>query len=283
MNEATSSNAAWQPDARSSRDISERTTPEDPYPDTIINVLQGTEGLCAELPVAPAVENPQMLRKLHDTPERFKIRLANSEGRRSAASYLIHKRYSWRGYMPAEGAETNAAAERPHGVTLVASDDDMALATISVGFDSPDGLLVDALYGEEVDRLRQNGARLCEFTKLAVETGERSREVLAMIFHIAYMYARRLHGCTDLLIEVNPRHVRFYRAALGFEVCGPERTCPRVNAPAVLLRLDLAHCERQIGLFGGHREMADKMRSLYPLAFSPEEEAGICGRLRQLG
>lgn len=283
MNEAKSSNAAWQADARRSREIGERTTAEDAFPDTIINVLQGTEGLCAELPVAPAVENPQMLRKLHDTPERFKIRLANSEGRRSAASYLIHKRYSWRGYMPADGAQTNSAAERPHGVTLVASDDDMALATISVSFDSSDGLLVDALYGDEVDRLRQNGARLCEFTKLAVETGERSREVLAMIFHIAYMYARRLHDSTDLLIEVNPRHVRFYRAALGFEVCGPERTCPRVNAPAVLLRLDLAHCERQIGLFGGHRELADKMRSLYPLAFSPEEEAGICGRLRQLG
>ena len=77
--------------------------------------------------------------------------------------------------------------------------------------------------------------------------------------------------------------VGFYRAALGFEVAGPERTCPRVQAPAVLLKLDLAHCEAQIASFGGHRELADRMRSLYPLAFSPEEETGICGRLLQLG
>lgn len=282
MNEARSSNTARQSQAAHSREVDERAAPEE-FPDTIIKVLQGADGLCAELPLAPAVDNPQVLRKLHDTPERFRIRLANSEGRRSAASYLIHKRYSWRGYMSADGAASNAATARPHAVTLVANDHDKALATISVGFDSPDGLLVDTLYGEEVERLRLDGARLCEFTKLAVETGERSREVLAMIFHIAYMYARRLHDCTDLLIEVNPRHVRFYRAALGFEVCGPERMCPRVHAPAVLLRLDLAHCERQIELFGGHRELAPKMRSLYPLAFSPEEEAGICGRLRQLG
>ena len=67
-----------------------------------------------------------------------------------------------------------------------------------------------------------------------------------MMFHIAYMYARRLHRCTDILIEVNPRHVRFYRSMLGFEVLGPERTCPRVNAPAVLLRLRLDHAQEQL-------------------------------------
>lgn len=104
-----------------------------------------------------------------------------------------------------------------------------------------------------------------------------------MMFHIAYMYARRFARCTDLLIEVNPRHVRFYRAMLGFEVLGEERTCARVDAPAVLLRLDLGYCERQIARFGGRRELATAVRSLYPLAFSRREEDGICGRLQELG
>ncbi len=216
-------------------------------------------------------------RTLRDDIVRFKIRLANSEGVRSSASYLIQKMYGWRGYA----VSPVAPDRRP--ITIVASDAERALATISIGFDSKEKLLVDTLYGGDVDRLRAQGARLCEFTRLAVDRNEQSREVLAMMFHIAYMYARRFAKCTDLLIEVNPRHVRFYRAMLGFEVLGEERTCPRVNAPAVLLRLDLAYCEQQIARYGGHRELAQTMRSLYPLAFSRSEEDGICGRLRELG
>ncbi|MCD6681431.1 MAG: N-acetyltransferase [Burkholderiaceae bacterium] len=218
-----------------------------------------------------------MLSTVRDEIVRFKIRLANTEGSRSSASYLIQKMYGWRGYA----VSPLSADKRP--ITIVASDGAQALATISIGFDSQEKLLADELYGPELDSLRAGGARLCEFTRLAVDRNEQSREVLAMMFHVAYMYARRFANCTDLLIEVNPRHVRFYRAMLGFEAIGEERTCPRVNAPAVLLRLDLSYAQRQIARFGGHREWATKVRSLYPLAFSPREEDGICGRLRELG
>lgn len=208
---------------------------------------------------------------------RFKIRLASTEGRRSSASYLIKKMYGWRGY------ETSGAIPvTPNQMTLVAGEDARTLGTLTIGFDSEEGLLVDELYRDEIDKLRAGGARLCEFTKLAVERNEHARELLAMMFHIAYMYARRLHGCTAVLIEVNPRHVRFYHAMLGFEIIGPERNCPRVNAPAVLLKLDLAYCEEQIARYGGHRELAGAVRSLYPLGFSRLEEDGICGRLRAL-
>lgn len=259
-------------------------------PDTIIAVCEDEQGLHAEppgghwparggftrpgfsgVPVASAGAAPPST-----GAARFKIRLANTEGRRSSASYLVQRMYAWRGY------KASGPRVAPNRVTLVAGDDN-ALATISIGFDSPDGLLVDDLYHDEIESLRASGGRLCEFTKLAVDCSDRSREVLAMMFHIAYMYARRLHRCTDILIEVNPRHVRFYRSMLGFEVLGPERTCPRVNAPAVLLRLRLDHAQEQLARYGGHRELAATVRSLYPLGFSPAEENGICGRLQELG
>lgn len=53
------------------------------------------------------------------------------------------------------------------------------------------------------------------------------------------------------MIEVNPRHVEFYRRMLGFEMFGAERLCNRVNAPAVLLRLDLSYARQQIEKLGG--------------------------------
>jgi hypothetical protein len=209
----------------------------------------------------------------------LKIRLANTEGRRSKASYLIKRQFAWRGYKAASLSDLPA-----NRITLAAfGRDEQPIATITVGVDSPAGLAVEAIYPKEVQALREAGKRLSEFTKLAVDSVSRSQSVLAAIFHIAYIYAYRIRRCTDLVIEVNPRHVRFYATKLGFEPCGEQRMDARVGAPAVLLRLPLVHAETEIARLGGHAELAQELRvSLYPLFFSPAEELGIEGRLRAL-
>lgn len=204
---------------------------------------------------------------------RLAIRLADDNGRRNQASYLLHKRYGWRGYT------TAPLPDDPNCVTLVALDRDDAVATLSLGFDSPAGMSASELYPDEVSELRRTGARLCEFTRFAVDRSEHSLDLLAMMFHVAYLLARRQYGVTHVLAEVNPRHAQFYTRMLGFEQIGPERICPRVNAPAVLLALSLDYGERQIAQYGGKRELARKIRSLYPLSFSTAEEAGIAERL----
>jgi len=251
-------------------DLRFRRRTEDAEDATIVHVQETLEGLRALLP-DEALDGSDI------AETRFRIRLASNAGQRSTASYLIQKMYGWRGYS---ASAPGAAAP---GITLVASDAERALATISVGFDSPQGLVVEQLYPDEIGQLRRGGASLCEFTKLAVDGADRSREVLAMIFHIAYMYSRRLNRCTDLVIEVNPRHVRFYERMLGFAPLGPERLCPRVGAPAVLMRLRLEHAQEQIERFGGRREGAVPTRTLYPHFFSVEEENGIVARLLTLG
>lgn len=205
--------------------------------------------------------------------QRLRIRLADNDGHRNAASFLVQKMYGWRGYQVTSNPQRNAC------VTFVASHEDRTVATITVGFDSGEGVSAHSLYPEYVSQLRDKEARLCEFTRLAVDRGEHSKELLAMMFHVAYMYARRLHGCTDLLVEVNPRHATFYRRLLGFQQAGPERVCERVQAPAVLLWLPLEHAERQIARYGGKAEMTNLTRSLYPWCFSPAEEVGITRRL----
>ncbi len=208
-----------------------------------------------------------------DAESGLAVRMASTRGQRNEASFLIRRRYGWRGLA------TDFPAPDPDCVTLVASSADHAVATITVGFDCPAGMAVEALYPEEVAQLRSGGARLCEFTRFAIEHTEHSLELLAMMFHIAYLYARRQRRSTHLLAEVHPRHLRFYRRMLGFEALGPERVCPRVEAPAVLMWLSLDWGERQIARYGGRPELARTMRSLYPLFFSPHEEAGIVARL----
>ena len=62
----------------------------------------------------------------------------------------------------------------------------------------------------------------------------------------AYLVTRVIHALTDVVIEVNPRHVRFYRRVFGFVVAGAGRLCTRVGAPSVLMQLDLEQFARRV-------------------------------------
>jgi hypothetical protein len=208
----------------------------------------------------------------------FKIRLADSGGHLSSTSYLLKRRYAWRGYE-VEGIDKQS----PNRIALSACDhEERVVATISVGLDSSAGLFVDALYRDEVERVRAGERRVCEFTKLAIDETVRSKPVLASLFHIAFIYARRINRCTDLFIELNPRHVSFYKRMLGFDEWGSPRFDPRVGAPAVLMRLDLDYAEQQIQALGGQPDLGATKRSLYPYFFSAREEIAIVHRLRAL-
>lgn len=241
--------------------------------DTIVTVPRypNPVGLCVE---------DREVRQLRTAPHAnlFKVRLANTEARRDSASYLIRRRYAWRGYSVGEHAE-----RAPSRITIAAHDGDGIVGTVTVGLDSKDGLFIDGLYAEEANQLRAQGRRIAEFTKLAVDNNAHSKPLLAALFHIAYICARRIHDCTDLLIEVNPRHVAFYRRMLGFEPFGELRGDPRVGAPALLLRMCLERGQREIERLGGKVELAAMTRSLYPYFFAPREEVLIEQRLRAMG
>jgi len=206
----------------------------------------------------------------------FRIRAAESLRERRSASSLIERMYATRGYESAP----LPADEPPHLKTFLATEHSAPIGTLTIATDRPEGLLADSLFPEEVASFRSCGMRVCEFTKLAIDRRARSSRLLAALFHVAYIYAHRIRLLDHLLIEVNPRHVAYYQTMLGFEVIGPMRHNARVNAPAVLLALDLRHAEEQIRLFGGQPELAASERSAYPHFFSVKDEAGIVGRLQ---
>ena len=207
----------------------------------------------------------------------FTIRAADSAGERSSASVLINRMYAGRGYRRSPLPEE----DDPNRLTLVARDHEAVVGTLTIGFDSEAGLLVDEVFHDEVDALRSASRQVCEFTKLAMEGVVRSQRVLAAMFHVAFIQAHRVRGCDNLLIEVNPRHTRYYEAKLGFQRLGPVRLNRRVNAPAVLLSLDLWYAHDQVARFGGKPELHSEERSLYPFGFSANEEDGIVRRLRR--
>lgn len=222
---------------------------------------------------------PQQVVVPNDTTAQrvFTIRAAQSARERRSASSLIERMYATRGYQ----SSALPLDEPAHQKTFLASEHSAPLGTLTIGIDSPEGLLADSLFPDEVRRFRAQGFRVCEFIKLAMDRRARSTRLLAALFHVAYIYAHRFKKLHQLLIEVNPRHVSYYQTMLGFQVIGAERHNARVDAPAVLLALDLRHAEEQIRIFGGKPELASMERSAYPHFFPARDEDGIVGRLER--
>lgn len=228
---------------------------------------------------AASCQDGERIRELvqvdHDGNSPFKIFAVHQAAEMTEASTLLARRYTWRGYsvQPLESGPIGC-------VTLSATTDQMTVATITANPDALDGLYVEHLYPEVVQSIRDSGGKLCEFTRFAVDESVRSQSLLGAIFHVACLYVMEVQGCTDALIEVNPRHVRFYEQMLGFTRAAEERMDPAVNAAAVLLRLDLRHCAREIDRLGGRRKVARRERSFYPFFFAREEAEGIVRLLR---
>jgi hypothetical protein len=208
----------------------------------------------------------------------FGIRAADVEERRNSASMLINKMYAWRGY-----GNSHTIASDPNKITLTASDNGEVIGTVSLGLDAPVGLLADQVFKDYIDVYRERGSKVCEIIKLAIDPSIKSKSVLASLFHVLFLYARDLHGCTEIFIEVNPRHRRFYETMLGFTLICESRPNPRVDAPAVLLHASIAYITGQVVKLGGNSHNPGLDRSLYPYVFSQKEEAGILNRLRQIG
>lgn len=134
-------------------------------------------------------------------------------------------------------------APPPHELTLAACRGDTVFGTLTVRIDRGSGLLADELYRDEIDLVRADGRTVCEVGRLAMDHAHTTPDALRRLFQLAFRVAHNGHGYTDSFIEVHPRHARFYAGKLGYRLAGKPATCPRVNAPAVLMHLPLATAE----------------------------------------
>ena len=210
--------------------------------------------------------------------DRFKIRLASNPHRHRSATLLVNRLYSARGYtthadgMPGSGPEL---------ITLLVYDaEEQPIGTVTLGPDRGHGLLADGLFMRELDQIRQRpGARLLELTRFAMDRHRgNSKQVLATLINMAYLYTQWM-GCNWMVIEVNPRHIGFYEDCMGFRLAGDEKICPRVDAPAVLMVLDMAQSDAQIRQLAGRRGRDEAGKSLYRYFLSEADAAQLACEL----
>jgi hypothetical protein len=112
---------------------------------------------------------------------------------------------SWRRPSPLRMARLPADLR----LMLLAQNAGRLMGTLTVRPDSPHGLFAVRAYADEIHKLRGDGHRLGELV-LAVKEGADWRAALDALAQSAYVVTRVVHALTDVVIEVNPRHVRFY-------------------------------------------------------------------------
>lgn len=188
----------------------------------------------------------------------YTISLVSTLKQRIKANTLIKRMYASRGYRT---DTISTFTYNPNQVTLIASVGEITAGTLTLGIDSDEGLLADELYSQEINRFREKGRKVCELSKFALDPERSSKEIIASLFQIAYSYAHNIFEATDFFCEVNPRHAAPQKRMFGFQPIGNIKTCPRVNAPAVLLHLELSYVKTQIDTKAGSPNSMDK--SLY--------------------
>jgi hypothetical protein len=186
---------------------------------------------------------------------------------------LVQRMYALRGYKQTD----HRLIRRANEATLQICVGEQVFGTLTVQYDSDAGLSADEIYRSELDVYRNAGARVAALTRLAVGPELGSKEVLGALFHAAYVLCGPLSRVSDVFIEVNPRHAAFYQRMLNFRQVGEPKMCPRVDAVAVLLHVDVAYVGEQAACFGGTG--AQGGRSLYPYFCSSDEAAELARRV----
>lgn len=175
-------------------------------------------------------------------------KVAESPRERAGAFRLIYEAYTHCGLSEANphGMRVTPYQLLPSTTVFVAMLRGEVVCTVSLVEDGDLGLPMESIFSREVNRLRRSGARLAEVSALADRRGdfERILPVFVNLNRLVGQFARR-HGLSHVLIAVHPKHSRFYKRFMAFELIGDEKAYPTVlNRPAVPLGLDFERVDR---------------------------------------
>ena len=211
--------------------------------------------------------------------QEYTLRAATREEDRLRCWNLVYREYLAHGYTSPQEFEYRYSIHDalPDTATFLVEKGGQAVGTVTVFPDSPLGLPADEIFRAELDGKRREGRRPVEVGRLTIaKEYMNDRSILAALFDVLSIYARRVRRSTDLVITVNPSHAAFYERMLMFERFGEERDLGSVcGAPAVLLRLRL-ELEVQVRRWahgeGPQPAGVDAKRTFYPYLSNREDE-----------
>ncbi len=173
----------------------------------------------------------------------IECRIGRSEKELFAAFHLIYEQYRRSGLMKPNACQMRITPYHLASTTevLVALERETVTCTMSLICDGELGLPMESVYPDEIAGLRLQELSLAEVSCLA-ENFDAPEKSQSAVFHLMPLMAQLAYrrGADHLLIAVHPRHARFYRRFLGFDVIAEERNYGKVcGKPAVAMAADL--------------------------------------------
>lgn len=153
-------------------------------------------------------------------------------------SELVEKRYSEAGLALKERASSS-------NFVIECVKNGEVVGSVTFDFGDTKNFFCAANYKEKINELQNQGAKLAEITKLAVERGEDIRWVTGCMFNLLYRICVIREGITHLVIECKPNHVTGYKRLFKFETADGPTYNEIAKGDAYLLVMDI---EKKTGL-----------------------------------
>ncbi|MCP5467837.1 MAG: hypothetical protein H7A32_01035 [Deltaproteobacteria bacterium] len=177
-----------------------------------------------------------------------------------SAFNLVYKEYQKLGYtLPDEDISQMRFGVHQlfnESKTFILKINNAICGTGSFVLDSELGLPCESIFKEDIARLRDHGKRLAEGTLLACIPyhGIDSAQISAIILHSYHLL--RSYAVDNVLVVVNPRHVKYWMNNLSFTKVSEIDTYKKVkNAPGILIKLDLEKVSERINQIQKFLEM----------------------------
>lgn len=231
----------------------------------------------------------QILKNLHDQNgyeayrlENFTFSVASELNQLKDCYSLAYREYFKKGYVTSENSNqmiiNDYDLNKSTMVIMAKNEFQEIVGTLTIVVDDNQGLPCDELFSDELKVMREGGAKVAEVVRLAISSEfQNSKEILVGMFNLVCNYIKNIAGCSDLLIEVNPRHVKYYQKLLLFKVMSDIKECHRVEgAPAVLL------CLNKSDVLAYRKNGQDKeyLKSLHPHLSSGMEELQLAKMIK---
>ena len=183
-----------------------------------------------------------LLENKHDEGNAPAVRIAETVEEYRQAFSLVQAEYHKVGYISPHPSNMyyNIWSLLPTTNIMIAKANSAIISTVAMIADTEEfSLPMDGEYKKEVDVVRNKGRRtIVEVGANVTTSSQRWYNAPILMFRGIYHYCK-IAGVTDLVIVINPKHVRFFSEIMMFEIIGEERTYRRMNLPGVAMHRDM--------------------------------------------
>lgn len=194
------------------------------------------------------IRRSSLLKYKLDYLDRPAIKIAETADEYRQAFRLVYNEYLKESYVQQHNSGMLFSTYNllPKTATFIFKSYTDVISTLTMVRDTPlFGLPLDKLYREELRPLREQGRDIAEVTSLATQRMRRWSNLMVYLSKALFQYAT-MTDLNDLVIMVNPKHVRFYSSIFLFEPLGEEKMYETVGAPAVALRVNMDTIREQL-------------------------------------